>query len=309
MHFRAGDGVQVRTQEEIASTLDGNGMFEGVPFMPEMRKYCGKKFRVYKRADKICVEDLYVGIRRMRNAVFLEDVRCDGDDHDGCARLCLAIWKEAWLQPIPRGASLDRAQDIASSSVPRTFPPVDPEKSYFCQSTTLKAATETLRGWDVRQYYRDLVSRTMSPLGLIAMLGLAVYNRISRTSGGKEFGAVTGEHVKTPAVSLNLSEGDVVEVKDREGIAATLDSQGKNRGLSMSYEMLRHSGRKLRVIKRIDRMILENTGKMREIRNTVLLDQTECSGVCLRGCARGSFPMWREAWLTKADAEKETPLT
>ena len=48
-------------------------------------------------------------------------------------------------------------------------------------------------------------------------------------------------------------------------------------------------------------MILEDSGKMRAINNTVLLRGTECSGLCFGGCARGGYPMWREAWLARVD--------
>ena len=39
--FRAGEWVQVRTKEEILSTLDAKGQLDELPFMPEMLRYCG----------------------------------------------------------------------------------------------------------------------------------------------------------------------------------------------------------------------------------------------------------------------------
>ena len=50
----AGDWVEVRSKEEILSTLDKSGRLEGLPFMPQMFKYCGQRFQVYKRAHKTC---------------------------------------------------------------------------------------------------------------------------------------------------------------------------------------------------------------------------------------------------------------
>ena len=41
--------------------------------MPEMVPHCGRRFRVYRRAEKTCVEG--IGIQRMRNTVFLEGLR------------------------------------------------------------------------------------------------------------------------------------------------------------------------------------------------------------------------------------------
>ena len=54
--FRAGDRVIVRSPEEILSTLDADGTLDGLPFMPEMLDWCGKPFRVERRAEKTCVD-------------------------------------------------------------------------------------------------------------------------------------------------------------------------------------------------------------------------------------------------------------
>jgi hypothetical protein len=39
--FFRGQLVEVRSSAEIAATLDANGKLDGVPFMPEMARYCG----------------------------------------------------------------------------------------------------------------------------------------------------------------------------------------------------------------------------------------------------------------------------
>jgi hypothetical protein len=108
-----------------------------------------------------------------------------------------------------------------------------------------------------------------------------------------------GKHGKTPAIALNLQRGELVEVRSRKEIVATIDPAGKNRGLRIDYEMLRHTGKRFRVLRRVDRIILEVDGKEREIQHTVLLEGTECEGLCRRGCSRSSYPMWREAWLRR----------
>lgn len=96
LNFRAGEIVEVCSENEILATLDGNDTLEGLPFMPEMRKYCGRRFKVLKRVDKIIVEGS--GKRRMKNSVLLEGVTCDGEAHGGCRRTCLLFWKGAWLK-------------------------------------------------------------------------------------------------------------------------------------------------------------------------------------------------------------------
>src|SRR5262252_11093353 len=97
--LRAGDWVEVRSKEEILATLDRNGQLEGMPFMPEMFSACGKRFQVYKRAHKTCdTVHEYKG-RKMKDAVHLDGVRCNGEAHGGCEASCLIFWKTAWLRP------------------------------------------------------------------------------------------------------------------------------------------------------------------------------------------------------------------
>src|SRR5262245_50958674 len=92
--LRIGNIVEVRSKEEILATLDNRGAVDGLPFMPEMLQYCGKRFRVYKRAHKACDTIGKTGSRQMKNAVHLEDLRCDGAAHGGCQAGCLIFWKE-----------------------------------------------------------------------------------------------------------------------------------------------------------------------------------------------------------------------
>src|SRR5208282_5532262 len=66
--------------------------------MPEMFQYCGQRLRVFKRSDKTCDYIQGWSIRRMKDSVHLEGVRCDGSGHDGCQAGCLIFWKEAWLK-------------------------------------------------------------------------------------------------------------------------------------------------------------------------------------------------------------------
>ena len=52
--LRVGDWVEVRAKDQILRTLDKRGRLEGMPFMPQMFQYCGKRFKVFKRAHKTC---------------------------------------------------------------------------------------------------------------------------------------------------------------------------------------------------------------------------------------------------------------
>src|SRR2546430_16035113 len=101
-----GDWVEVRSKEEILTTLDSNGQLDGMPFMPEMFAFCGKRFQVYKRAHKTCDTVFPVRGRRVDRAVHLE-TRCGGQAHGGCQAGGLIFWKEAWLRPLRRKSPHD----------------------------------------------------------------------------------------------------------------------------------------------------------------------------------------------------------
>src|SRR5256884_9912043 len=95
--FLPGDLVEVRSSAEILSTLDERGALENLPFMPEMLSFSGRQYRVSRRAFKTCVDDQEM--RKLENTVFLEDLRCDGKSHGGCAKTWLIFLEKAWLKP------------------------------------------------------------------------------------------------------------------------------------------------------------------------------------------------------------------
>ena len=109
LNLRVGEIVEVRSEAEILATLDGRGELDGLPFMPEMLQWCGRRFRVDKLALKLCDTIGWTGMYRMRNAVHLEGSRCDGQAHGGCQAGCIIYWKEAWLKRVPAGERRARA--------------------------------------------------------------------------------------------------------------------------------------------------------------------------------------------------------
>lgn len=96
LELKPGEFVEVRSEEEILATLDKNGKFQGLTFLPEMFQFCGKTFRVFKRLEKMIVEGK--GLRKIKNTVLLEKAICDGEAHGGCDRSCFCMWREAWLK-------------------------------------------------------------------------------------------------------------------------------------------------------------------------------------------------------------------
>jgi len=101
LDLQPGEWVQVRSIDEISATLDDSGKYKGLLFMPEMEKFCGKKFKVFKRAQVIKLEST-AEVRKLRSpSIFLEGVYCNGESHTGCDRACFHFWREAWLKRIP----------------------------------------------------------------------------------------------------------------------------------------------------------------------------------------------------------------
>ncbi|WP_298667424.1 hypothetical protein [uncultured Methanofollis sp.] len=101
LDLQPGDWVEVKPFEEISVTLDENGRHKGLFFMRGMDKFCGQRFRVFKRVEKIMLETTGEMRKIMTPTVFLEGALCDGTAYDGCDRSCFCYWREVWLRRVP----------------------------------------------------------------------------------------------------------------------------------------------------------------------------------------------------------------
>ena len=305
--YRRGETVEVRSQGEILATLDADGKLEGLPFQPEMLKYCGGRFRVYRRAEKVFLDHHYY-VARLENTVLLADLRCDGKAHQGCQMGCLLLWKDAWLKPANPREALQSGNGESRAAAERRLLVAQGDR-FCCQATELPGATSRLAWWDVRQYVRDLASGQLTLKQVARMLMLSTYNKFQRLRGRPPYGEVRGRQQRTPAGSLDLQPGDLVEVKTQEQIKATLDAQGKNRGLGFGGTMNEFCGGRYRVASRVDRIILEWSGEMRKLTDTVALVGVACDGLEKRGCPRDCYHLWREIWLKRVPQDKRTGTT
>ncbi|MFC1635072.1 hypothetical protein ACFL5Z_09540 [Planctomycetota bacterium] len=100
---------------------------------------------------------------------------------------------------------------------------------------------------------------------------------------------------------LNLQVGELVEVKSIDEIRKTLDQDDRFRGLYFMGEMRRFCERRFRVHKKVNRILLESTEEIRNVKNTVLLEGVMCDGHVQCGCDRSCFYYWREAWLKRVE--------
>jgi hypothetical protein len=231
LNLKAGDWIEVRSREEILATLDQNGRLENLPFMPEMLQYCGQKLRVFKRADKTCDYILSWSIRRMKDAVHLEGIRCDGTGHDGCQAGCLIFWKEAWLKrsesnndvvpaeslqravASPGSAGLCTVENLLAASHATN---AEGETVYTCQATDVPKFTTRMSFWDPRQYIRDLRSGNLkSGLGgnsrehralefvlaltrLVQASIIGFFNEVQERRRGNRYPFIEGTAAKSP---------------------------------------------------------------------------------------------------------------
>lgn len=317
LNLRAGELVEVLSKREILDTLDSNGRYEDLPFMPEMFQYCGRRLRVFKRAHKTCDFVTNTGGRRLSSAVHLEGVRCDGAAHGGCQAQCMIFWKEVWLKRISdqiRPSELLAAYSQEASVQERRTGGCSEaavfaasshteagccELTYVCQATLVPVFTQPLSWWDVRQYIEDYRSgnagcvRKMFPrfiyraydnlINLGIGLGPALrwlYDRIQEMRHGTAYPGRAGEipsGAPTPTAGLDVRVGELVRTKSYEEIRKTIDTASKNRGLGFSAEMVPYCGHVFRVLSRVTRIIDEKSGKMLTMRNPCIILE---GGIC-----------------------------
>lgn len=336
LHLKVGDWVEVKAPGEILATLDVDGSLDGIPYMPEMAAFCGRRLRVFRRAHKSCdtIQGLG-GLKVMAPAVHLDGARCSGDAHGGCHNSCVIFWHEGWLR---RAEGTDAVRTDAADAGAGTLQGAAPgvpvrwcykvgpdvpstELRYRCQATETPRFTQPLSPWQVSQYVEDLQSGNIDVKELLAgathsayrgMLGMgfgyrivvASHDWVQKRRGGIPNPYINGTLTKTPVATLDLQVGELVRIKPFEEIMATLDRNNKNRGLwFVPQEMGRFCGRTARVVKRVDRLLSERTGEMLTMKTAaVVLDNIYCTGRTVDKrvfCPRASALFWREIWLER----------
>lgn len=322
--LRVGELVEVRSAEEILATLDERGELENLPFTPEMLQFCGRRLTVNKVAHKLCDTITGSGLRRMTGAVHLTDARCDGSAHGGCQTACSLYWKEQWLKrvdqaqppvhPVVQPPDGHRLLPLLVANSTKE-PGPDGAPRYSCQATELlRAAPTCLPFLDLGQYVQDVRSGNVGVLAMLGSFLLGLFNRLQNVSkrllpkplwfkGGLPWGFLRGGVTgRTPTVQLDLQPGELVRIKSKEEILATVDAKLLNRGMGFDIEMSRFCGQTARVQRRVDRCIDEKTGQMLTMKNPcIVLENNVCAGVHSLSCPREFVPFWREIWLERVD--------
>ncbi len=317
LKLRPGELVRVRSVEEILSTLDEDGTLDGLPFMPEMLAFAGRVLPVRRTAVKTC--DGMGDVRTLPDAVFLEGAACDGSAHDGCQAACPLHWKEAWLERVPAGtppavgAGAGTPDPGVLDRLGPTSTPGPDGPRYRCQATAIVGATQPLSPWRPGQYVHDV--RNWGWRKLLLNLALRVVNKYQRMSrrflprwaliaGGSELPTLQGRLDRTPRAELGLQPGDLVRIKSKAEIEATLDRRNRNRGLEFDREELRFCGMTTRVAQKVERLIDGPTGRMITLSSDCwILEGVACPADHHKLCARGIPSFWREVWLEKVSGD------
>jgi hypothetical protein len=320
----AGDKVELRSPEEILATLDERGSLDGLPFMPEMLGYFGRTFTVDAQVERACDTIGYSGVRRLKDTVILDDLRCDGAGHAGCQAQCRIYWKEAWLRPASVDANggyghddetLAELKRIAEANA-KADDSTPAEPRFRCQATELLRASEPVGWWSMRSFFHELTSGNVGPWQFVRQMTRLVVEELARRLhllSAYPFPRKERPVRSVTTAAVGLKPGELVQIRSKREIRDTLTPEGKNRGLWFDREMLPYCGQTARVKTKVERFIDEGSGRLIELASDAyILDDVICKSTRSEGrwfCPRAIYPWWRECWLQPLEGEPAEPST
>jgi hypothetical protein len=230
-----------------------------------------------------------------------------------------------------RDNALPGCSEGALSHATQTTDPHDGTAIFACQATRLHDFTRSLSPYHLPTYLRDWASGNVTFRAWLRGIVYINYNRLINLGIGwgpllrwlydrwqqltrgvpypRRVGLIPNGQ-PTPTASLNLKEGDWVRVKSYHDILATCNVELRNRGMSFDGEQVPYCGGTYRVLRRVERIIDERSGKMLQMKNPcIVLDGVVCKGrysECRMFCPREIYSYWREVWLERADPPPTT---
>jgi len=206
------------------------------------------------------------------------------------------------------------------------------DPTYVCQSTRVGDATKPLPWWEPRQYLEDYLSGNVRLSQMAASFVFFIYHHLAgsglgfgsflrwlydvfqKVRGGTPYPWRMGQvpkGVRTPSLKLGLREGEQVRVKSYAEILQTLDENWNNRGMYFDAEAVPFCNGTFRVLKRVDKIIDEKTGKILKFKNeAIILEDVVCLAryaKCRKFCPRSIYPYWREIWLERVFSQPNGP--
>jgi hypothetical protein len=321
--MRAGDKVTLRSPAEILSTLDEHASLDGLPFMPEMLHFFGRSFTVAAQVERACDTVHYSGVRRLRQTVILDDLRCDGTGHAGCGAQCRLYWKEAWLRPASSAEPLDDVMSSDAFAQLRRLTEANvngadstpDEPTFRCRATELLRASEPVRWWSARSFLHELIGGNVGLWRFVRVMTRIVLEEIGRRLGLIERSTypfpqteMTGRSSVVPK-PRGLQPGELVQIRSGREISKTLNENAKNKGLWFDREMKVYCGQTAQVKAKVERFIDEGSGRLVNLTSDCyILDNVVCQSYRSDGrwfCPRAIYPWWRECWLQPVESRNE----
>lgn len=184
---------------------------------------------------------------------------------------------------------------------------MDPKECQFQSLLEISEGKEKMPPQTLKRNFILFVRRRITP-----SQERKLYNRadslIDKFSNNKTSNTTTTETIVENKAEP-LRAGDVVRVKSKEEIKATLNHLGRLKGCSfMEDAMEPYLGTVQRVLKPMERFVDERELKVKKAKGLVLLDGVMCQGTTTFGrCDRSCLLFWREEWMEKIDEEKVKP--
>lgn len=129
----------------------------------------------------------------------------------------------------------------------------------------------------------------------------ALIDKVSKNKNSNKITVKAGEGVKVEP----FKAGDLVRVKSKEEIGATLNHLGRLNGCAFMQDAMEpYCGTVQRVLKPMERFVDERELKVKKAKGLVLLEGVTCQGTTTFGrCDRSCLLFWREEWMEKIEEE------
>ncbi len=206
---------------------------------------------------------------------------------------CVAGQKEAYPDAAPRALTIDpktgQKGDVAAMSFDGCQIPSVPGFSLGAASLVHASASQRIKAFLAKPW--NAVAKPRLKQAYSASLdwrGPVSAPMAAQDSIGK-----------TP-----LANGDLVRVRSREEIDATLNPFKELKGCAFLPQMYQYCGTEQRVLRAMQRFMDERDYKMKKVRGVILLENVICNGTAAFGaCDRCCFLFWREEWLERLPVE------
>ncbi len=106
LNLQVGEVVEIRSKAEIEKTLNRGNRNRGLNIDEEMTTFCGERYRVTTRVDRIINEQTGEMMEFKNPCIVLDGVFCKGEYSAKrlmCPRRITAYWREIWLKRIDVG--------------------------------------------------------------------------------------------------------------------------------------------------------------------------------------------------------------